>query len=250
MTTTSAVTTLKAYAQDPRIFDRYLQIVGHQRTAQVYISECLLAVANSKELQACTPASIVTSSLRAVTMGLHLDLDEAYLVPFKDQCTLVTGYKGMRNMAIRTNKYRILHAGPIKAGWTVQFHPITGQAEHVQEAGAPAGVVAHFEMFGGFSKTVYMTLPEIHAHAAQYSRSYDWKASPWKASERSRQVMEVKTVFRRLMLEWGYMDPIARALIETEEAQTVDPTLPEPPTVTENDAPKKSNAQALAELTA
>ena len=100
-------------------------------------------MANSKELQACTPASIVTSSLRAVTMGLHLDLDEAYLVPFKDQCTLVTGYKGMRNMAIRTNKYRILHAGPIKAGWTVQFHPITGQAEHVQEAGAPAGVVAH-----------------------------------------------------------------------------------------------------------
>lgn len=222
----NAISTLTQYTQHPKVFSRYLNIVQREHVARMYISECLLAVANSKELQACTPQSIITASLKAVTLGLHLDLDQAYLVPFKDQCTMITGYKGMRDMAIRTQKYRILHANHIPAGFTVKLHPITGQAEHVREPQAAPGVVAYFEMFNSFSKTVYMTLNEIHEHAAQYSKSYTFKNSPWKATERSREMMERKTVFRRLMLEWGYMSPEERAIIDQEENPTIDGTLP------------------------
>ena len=222
----NAVTALTQYTNHPKVFERYLDLVGSAHTAKVYISECLLAVTNSADLQACTPQSIITSSLRAVTMSLHLDLDQAYLVPFKDQCTMITGYKGMYDMGMRTGKYRLLHAGHIAEGWVVKLNPITGEATHEQEPGAPRGVVAHFTLMDGFSKTIYMTLPEIHAHAAQYSKSYTWSKSPWKASDRSRERMEVKTAFRRLMLEWGIMSPIARQLIETEEEQQPDDTLP------------------------
>ena len=199
---------------------RFAQVVG-DRNAGAYISSIMTTVANSEQLQKCTPNSIYISAVRAASLRLSTDpsLGQAYLVPFKGAATLVVGYKGLYDMAVRTNKYRYINVGPIYEGQTVEenqitgFHSILGQ----RQGNKIIGWIGAFEMFSGFGKTVYMTVEEIHAHAKEYSASYNNPGGVWK---KETAKMERKTVLRLLIRRWGYLDPAdVVALEETETAQ-------------------------------
>lgn len=196
----------KAFARSDMIVERFKEILG-DRGARSYISSVVLSVANSDRLQECTHASIISSALRAATLSLSCDpaIGQAYLVPFGKTATFVIGYKGLRDMALRTNKYRYLHADKIYQGQSVEIDPITGRAELVghKESNEVAGWVASFELTNGFRKTLYMTREEIHEHAKKYSKGYNRTDSVWKLAP---EMMEKKTVLRQLLAHWGVLE--------------------------------------------
>jgi recombination protein RecT len=86
-----------------------MEVLGSNNTAAAYISSVIIAVGASEALQQCTPKSIAVSALRAATLGLSVDpaLGKAYLVPFKNEATLVVGYKGLIDLATRTENIGI-----------------------------------------------------------------------------------------------------------------------------------------------
>ena len=220
-----ALTKITNYMESPVVLARFAKIMG-ERGASTYVSSALIAVADSQSLQKCSPVSIYTASLRAATLRLSVDpgVGQAYLVPFKGRATLVVGYKGLHDMAVRTGKYRYINAAPIYEGEEVTEDRFTGfhKIEGHKESNKVIGWISAFEMYGGYGKTLYMTVEEIHAHAKQYSSSYSYKDSTWQTEAPK---MEKKTVLRLLLRRWGYMDPADVQVldqIDEEQPETID----------------------------
>jgi recombination protein RecT len=220
------LTKITTYMDAPVVKARFAQIMG-ERGASNYISSVLIAVADSKQLQECHPASIYTGALRAATLRLSVDpgVGQAYLVPFKGRATLIVGYKGLHDMAVRTNRYRYINVGKIYEGQEVVEDQITGfhSIHGSKQSNEVIGWIGAFEMlprFGGYAKTLYMTVEEIHAHAKRYSKSYDRSDSPWQTEP---DKMEKKTVLRLLLRRWGYIDPAdVKELEELENEQPIE----------------------------
>jgi recombination protein RecT len=245
-----ALTRITNYMESAVVKARFAQIMG-ERGASNYIASVLIAVADSWALQKCTPISIYTNALRAATLRLSVDpgVGQAYLVPFGEKATLIVGYKGLHDMAVRTNRYRYINVSQIYEGQEITQDQITGfhKIGGGRTGNRIIGWIGAFEMlarFGGYSKTLYMTVEEIHEHGQKYSKSYSKKDSPWQTEP---DKMERKTVLRLLLRRWGYIDPAdVKELEEMEvEGETIDAqfeTLTE--TMNKQAAPEIKNSSA------
>lgn len=207
------------YMQNETVKVRFEELMG-ERDASAYISSVLLAVANSPQLSECTPASIYTSALRAATLRLSVDagLGQAYLVPFKKTATLIIGYKGLYDLAVRTNQYRYINVGKIYEGEEIIEDRLSGfiKIGGVKKSDTVIGFIGAFEMVNGFAKVIYMTCEEIDAHAKKYSKTYNRDDSLWKTE--TMQMMR-KTVLRILLRKWGYFNPGDAQMIEAVESE-------------------------------
>lgn len=215
-----ALTKVKEYFGNDIIRANFREILG-SRDSGAYISSVLLAVSDSRKLQECSLESIYKSALRAATLRLSVDpgTGQAYLVPYKGKATLIVGYKGLQDMAVRTGKYRYINVGPIYEGETIEEDRISGFLKITGHkiANKVIGWIAAFEMYMGFAKTIYMTCEEIHAHANKYAPSYHFSDSMWKTNP---EKMERKTVLRTLLRQWGYLDPSDSAVLKEIESET------------------------------
>jgi recombination protein RecT len=225
-----ALTRITNYLESAVIKARFAQIMG-ERGASNYIASVLIAVADSYSLQKCSPASIYTNALRAATLRLSVDpgVGQAYLVPFGNRATLIIGYKGLHDMAVRTNRYRYINVSCIYEGQEVIEDQITGF--HKLAGGRTGnkiiGWIGAFEMlpkFGSYAKTMYMTVEEIHEHGKRYSKSYGKSDSPWQTEP---DKMERKTVLRLLLRRWGYIDPADVQLLDELDSEEPINVLPE-----------------------
>ena len=254
MTEQTAITQyskIKTYMRSEIIRKQFADVVGNHN-AGAYISSVLLAVSASDKLQKCTVQSIVISAMRAATLRLSCDpsTGQAHMVPFKNVATFIIGYKGIYQMAIRTGKYRFINMIKIYEGETVTENRMTGQHDiqgNKRDASAKiTGWMLYFQLTNGFSKTFYMTVPEIHTHAAHYSPSYNYDTSAWKTNT---QDMEAKTVLKLGLSKWGYLDPNdVMAMQASDEAVGEGMSLPDPASIVEVEKPKRSEAEIMREL--
>ena len=209
---------IKGIMKRDDVISEFAKVLGGDRGAFGYISSVLSAVSNNDKLMTCSPKSIMVSAMRAATMGLSVDpsTGHAYLVPYKGECTLQTGYKGIYQMAIRTNKYRYINAGKLYEGQEMIEDQLTG-AHHIEGSKLSDEVVGYFcsfKLLNGLSHVLYMAVEEIEAHAKRYSPSYSYKTSVWKSDF---PAMAKKTVMRLCLLRWGYLDPTDRMVLETSD---------------------------------
>ena len=226
----TAITKVSRYMDSEIVKSRFKEVVG-DRSAGAYISSVMVAVKESPALMNCNVESIYISALRAATLRLSVDpsTGQAYMVPFKGRATLIVGYKGLYDMAVRTGRYRYINVGPIYEGQTVEENPITGfhtiggfPVSGAKENDKVIGWIGAFEMnpakgqTTGFGKTFYLTVGEIHKHAKEYSAGYDNAKGTWKTETRK---MERKTVMRLLLRRWGYLDPADVNVLETVESE-------------------------------
>jgi recombination protein RecT len=235
---------------------RFAEAVG-DRFAGAYISSVLLAVANdeSGKLAACKPESIYVAALRAATLRLTVDpgLGQAYLVPFGGRATLIVGYKGLYDMAVRTGRYRYINVNPIYAGEIIEENRITGlhTLSGARTSKKIIGWLGAFEMnpargqVYGLAKTMYMTVEEIHEHAQKYSKSYDSPKSGWKTDTAA---MERKTVLRLLLRKWGYLDPADVVMLTEIESDpdSIDIELDDVQEI--HKEPARSEAEIMTEI--
>ncbi len=201
--------TLRDYLTRPDALNRFAMVMGG-REARYYVSSVLMAVAFKPELADCTYESIMKSALRAASLELSCDesMHQAQLVPYNNRKTgrkeaqLIVHYLGIVNLAQRTGKYRTINWGPVYEGMAVELDILTGlHTIGGQKSGKDAkvlGYFAFFEMLNGFKKSEYMTIQEIHEHAAKFSPSYHSDYSKWK-DPKILPYLEQKTVIRKLM---------------------------------------------------
>lgn len=161
-------------------------------------------------LQNCDPTLVVKQALKAAVLKLPIikSLGQAYIIPYKSNNVLLPnfqiGYKGYIQLAIRTKQYRILHADVVYQGEYRSKNKLTGEFDLNGEAKSEevTGYFAHFELNGGFSKTLYMTKDKMLAHAKKYSKSFNQANSSWKTEF---DKMAIKTVLTNLLTHWGFL---------------------------------------------
>ena len=215
----TAIVKISDYMRSDMVRARFAEIVG-EHDSGAYIASALLTVANSEALQACTPQTVYTAALQAATLRLTTDSNtgQAYLVPYGNKCTLIVGYKGLIDLAVRTGKYRYINVGPIYEGEEIGEDRISGflKIEGHRTSKKVIGWIGAFELYKGYAKSIYMTVEEIHQHAQKYSKAYNNAKSGWKTDT---QKMEKKTVLRLLLRRWGYLDPSDAATLNEVEGK-------------------------------
>lgn len=78
----------------------------------------LIAATKTPKLLECEPATVLQCLIQAASLGLEAGsaLGEAYLVPYKKDCTLIIGYRGFISLARRSGSIRGVEARPVFEG--------------------------------------------------------------------------------------------------------------------------------------
>ncbi len=87
--------------------------IGVERFTRI----CLTEIGKNPELRACTPASVAGCLMLCAQLGLEPGpLGWAYLVPYKQECTFILGYKGIIELARRSGQMRDIETGIVHEG--------------------------------------------------------------------------------------------------------------------------------------
>ena len=231
------------------------QVLG--KNAGTFATSIVEVFTNDAQLQQCPINKVVQEAIKAATLKLPLNkqLGYAYLITFKNYNkqtrqteptpTLVIGYRGYIQLAMRTGQYRNINADVVYEGELKNSDKLTGRIDLSGEkvSDKVEGFFAHFETVNGFTKTLYMSLGDMASYALKYSPSFKVKEPPtvdqlcdmaneqavngpmqgvvgWKGDFIS---MAQKTVLRRLLSKYGFLSvEMMSALANDEEAQVQD----------------------------
>jgi recombination protein RecT len=223
--------------------------------ASSFIKSAMICIASSNDLMNCTPQSLASGALRSATLGLSLDpaLRQAWLVPRPlngvPTACFQPHYNGLYNLAVRTGLYRTINVTPIYNDEQIVQDPRTGLhyitsegsnwvfKPHRDAQGLNNGyrdvtkgqsknpIIGYFGYYltrDGSEKTVWMTLPEIQAHAIKWSAgSYNSSKGAWQ-DPRKRPTMEMKTVFIALSKSMDLTGPNSEKLKAALEDDKLD----------------------------
>lgn len=211
---------------------QYLQQVLHERKSS-FVNNVVALVSNNANLQECAPMSLIYAALKATALNLPLDpnLGFAYIIPYKNNKKGVTeaqfqiGYKGLIQLAIRSGQFLLINVTDIREGELKGEDILTGEMSFSRvpdrESKPVVGYAAFFRLTNGFSKTMYMTVGEVKAHAGRYSQTYSSKneyirkASKWATDF---DAMAKKTVLKLLLSKYAPLSVEMQNAIQNDQA--------------------------------
>lgn len=84
----------------------------------------LTTLQKNPKLLDCTPESFLGCILSCAALGLEPDglLGQAYLIPYKNTCTLVPGYKGLVKLARQSGEIATIDAHEVRVGDAFEYH--------------------------------------------------------------------------------------------------------------------------------
>jgi recombination protein RecT len=164
-----------------------------------FVRVALTEIRKSQQLQACHPVSILASVMQAAQLGLEFGttLGQAYLIPYKGECTLQIGYRGLISLVLRSRDVRKLEARAVYEGDFFEFefgteskitHKPCGDTRNLTHVYA----VATFP--DGTTQFDVMTRYQIEEVRDKYSKAKE--KDTWT---KSFDEMAKKTVVRRIV---------------------------------------------------
>lgn len=217
-----------------------------QDNANSFIASVIDLYTSDNTLIKCHPELVAMQALKAAVLKLPIikALGFAYIVPFKDVPQFVIGYKGLLQLAIRTNQYRIINADVVFNGEFRSANKLTGEFDlsGQKKTDEVVGYFAYFETKEGFSKTLFMSKERVTAHAQKYSKSYANASSPWKTEF---DAMAIKTVLRGLISHWGIMSTEMQAALNDDDRDIAEKTIEEIKTNGNNKPMKFDTAEEI-----
>lgn len=170
------------------------------RMIRVYLG----AIRQNPKLLDCTPESLFSSILEAATLGLETDgiLGHAYLVPYKNECQLQAGYRGLLDLVRRKGKVvvktRCVYRGD-------EFDYSEGDDDYIRhkpnqspDATFDTKDVSHVYLIakddtGSIICRNVWTRAQVEAHRRKYSKAQHKADNPWNTAW---ETMARKTLIR------------------------------------------------------
>ena len=170
------------------------------------VRAALTSLRRNPRLLDCTPESFFGSLAEAGALGLVPDgvLGHAYLIPFKDECTFVAGYKGFINLARRSGDVSTLVMEAVYEGDEFSYglgdDPFIKHVPNDSDPHRTSKPVSHVYVVvglkdGGKQRKVW-SRGQVDAHKEQYSRAWNKADSAWKTNW---VAMAKKTVLRDMV---------------------------------------------------
>lgn len=230
------VDVLKSILNAPSVVEQFQNALA--KNAPTFIASVIDLYNGDNKLQLCEPKQVVMEALKAAVLHLPINksLGFAYIIPFQNskkddkgnwikvyEPVFQMGYKGFIQLAMRTGQYRTLNADVVYEGELRKVNKLTGEIafDGEKKSDKVIGYFCYFELMNGFSKTLYMTVEQMAAHAKRYSKGLkaettverllnlanlpvlpDSKTVGWMGNFHG---MGIKTVIRNLLGKYGYL---------------------------------------------
>ncbi len=196
--TENKLTVKNLFSQD-NVKVKFQEMLG--KKAQGFITSVLQIVASNKLLADADPMSVYNSAAVAATLDLPLNnnLGFAYIIPFnqsyqedgvwkkKQVAQFQIGYKGFKQLALRSGQFLTIHATDVREGEIKKHDRLTGEIEFnwienqdEREKKVIVGYVSFFRLLNGFSQTFYMTIKDLKNHGLKYSQTFKNDKGLWK----------------------------------------------------------------------
>ena len=160
----------------------------------------LLALSRQPKLAQCTSISFLTSMMKAAQLQLDFSgaTGQAYLIPYKNECTLIVGYQGMIEVAYRSKNVEYIDAQLVYSEDTCEFN--LGTDPHIKHTPYMDGDRGEVKFAYAVARLKDVAIPKIElmSHSeliAIKNRSQAKDSGPWKTDEPE---MMRKTVIRRI----------------------------------------------------
>ncbi len=180
---------------------KYLKdVLGEKKNS--FVNNITALVSNNASLQKCDAVSVLYAGIKATALDLPLDanLGFAYVIPYGSQAQFQIGYKGFKQLALRTGLFRVMSETDVKEGEIKSFNRLTGEIEfdwisdyNERKNKHTIGYVSYFKLQNGFESTYYRSIDEINDHGKKYSKMYQKGSGLWKDEFDS---MALKTVVK------------------------------------------------------
>lgn len=178
-------------------------------TAERLTRIAVTAIRKTPKLAECGKASFLGSLMLAAQLGLEVNtpLGQAYLIPYKNECTFQLGYQGLLDLAYRTGQFRRIEAVAVYEGDDFDYCHGTQQRLYHKPAGrkegeTPVAFYALYELVNGGMTFAVMSYEEVFERARKYSKSWDAAAKSFKPASSwatSFEGMAKKTVLAALL---------------------------------------------------
>ena len=209
-----------------------------KENAGTFAASLLELVTSDEKLLACDGRLLMAEAMKAASLHLPLNkqLGYAYIVPYGNTPTMIIGYKGLYQLAIRSGLYKNINADVVYEGEYQGYDKISGELhlDGVKSSNKIVGYFAFLELTNGFRKMMYMSLDDMCSYAKKYSATLrNCEMTNQQLAEMAQKQAEsgpgntvgwygnfndmaTKTVLRRLLSKYGYLS------IEMQTAMTVD----------------------------
>lgn len=171
-----------------------------QLPVEKLIRVTLTEMRRTPKLLECSQQSVIASVMTAAQLGLEIGshLGHAYLVPFKGECQLIVGFRGMCELAMRSGYVSAVWARVVYSGDFFEWEE--GSAPRlVHKPSGMKGEATHYyacvRMKDGHTMFCVVTVDEARSTMAKSSGSHR-SDSPWQTHF---DEMGCKTAVRRVM---------------------------------------------------
>ena len=192
--------TLKGLLDSPATQEMMKNVASKYMTEDRIAKAALLALSRQPKLAQCTTISFLTSMMKAAQLGLDFSgaTGQAYLIPYKQECTLIVGYQGMIEVAYRSKNVEYIDAQLVYENDECVFNLGTDpKIMHIPFMDGDRGDVK----FGyAVARLKGVSIPKIELMSAAEimaikARSPSRSQGPWQTDESE---MMRKTVIRRI----------------------------------------------------
>jgi recombination protein RecT len=238
---------LSIMLHSPEIISRFELACG--REAGSVMINIFNAAAQNLDIWNCEPMSVINAALTAAALDLSLSpaLGLACILPFKKwkknggdwevesiRASFVPMKRGLKDLAMRTDKYRVLNSFTLCEGQIWVEDQVTGLG-HIEgnwnRKAKSTGYGAYLELFNGYKATDYMSHEEIMEHVVRFSPSWDKKKKEIKPGTKwatDFDMMAEGVVLKRLIRTKGVLTTKAKKVLDEVEkeinGEDADPT--------------------------
>lgn len=184
----------------------------------------LMQIISGTDLKNADPKTVYASAVTAAVLDLEPNpiFGRCYFLPFKNKqgtvnVQFILGYKGLIELAIRSNKYEQINTVAIYENQFIEWNFLTEtlQAKSIEGKGEVVGYYAMFKTKEGFTKADFWSKEKVEKHAIRHSKQqFQGKLSGvWKTDFDS---MACKTVLRSILSKYGILSTQLQEAITSE----------------------------------
>jgi recombination protein RecT len=214
----TAIATLRDLLEKskPKLAEVMPKHMSADRLMRIAIAAC----SRTPALLQCTPMSVLNAVMQGAQLGLEPGgpLGDAYLVPYKDQCQFIPGYRGLISLARRSGQIQSIEAHVVHAKdkFTCRYG-LDSKLEHEpdwsEDPGPVVAVYAVAKLKDGGTQCEVMTKTQVDKIRARSKAS---GSGPWVSDY---EEMARKTVVRRLCKYLPLSVELAQALEADSSAE-------------------------------
>ena len=180
----------------------------------------IMEFSRNPKLQQCMPMSIKSCMIECASLGLipSTVTGHAYLIPYKDKCTLTIGYKGLITLLLRNENIQYIHPRIVRKNDKFQIiYGTEEKIEHIPNLENP-GEITHFYAIiaykNGQKQFEVMTKEEVDKRRAQSQSRNIWS--------KNYEAMGLKSVIRKLA-RYLPINSMYEKFLEIEEKEIKEP---------------------------